>query len=58
MSLAEPKIFYLPRESPELEDAAKKRDFTQRLLVVREGTCQERWGSWGTRERLQDRPKI
>jgi hypothetical protein len=42
----------------ERERRAQRYEMLQRSIVVREGTCQERWGSWGSRERLQDRPKL
>lgn len=53
----------LARQKVEAIDSRKerkeqRRELQRRLLLAREGSNAERWGQWGSHEKLQDRPKI
>ena len=55
IGLARQKVAHIVSRQEQKE---QRRELQRRLLLAREGTNTERWGSWGTTERLQDRPKI
>lgn len=55
LSVARAKVHQIASRD---ERRAQRLELYDRMLVVREGTCAERWGAWGHRERLQNRPKL